>query len=258
MANPHAATPQEMFDLVAGKRTDDPDWFDFDGVTVSAQQVIEILRDRVSLDRWDLFGSALAERTDNVAVVVEGMVDLGNVGAVIRSADGFGVQAIHAIDTADEYKRSKRTSQGADKWVDRTRWEGVTECAQSLRASGFSLVAMSPSSSASSISEVDLTGRIAVAFGNELEGLSDELIDMADEAVTIPMSGFAGSFNISVAAAVALYEVRSQRIDRFGSNGDFTDARRDQVLAVWLMKSVRESRLIVERYVQESRSGDTR
>lgn len=251
MPNPHAATPQEMFDLVAGKHTDDPSWFTFGSRSLTPDDIITLLRDRVSDRRWSLFDRALAERTDNVSVVVEGMVDLGNVGAVIRSADGFGVQSVHSIDTADAYKRSKRTSQGADKWIDRTRWESTQVCIDALARDGFTVVAMSPSSEATPLNEMDVTGRIALAFGNELDGLSPELVSLADETATLPMSGFAESFNISVAAAVALYEVRRQRIERFGTNGDLDEARRNQICAVWLMKSVRESRRIVERAVAD-------
>ena len=111
MANPHAATPQEMFDLVNGKRTDDEGWFRFGDVALRPEEITSFLADRVSDERRELFERVLDERTENVAVVVEGMVDLGNVGAVIRSADGFGVQTVHTIDTAGTYKRSRRTSK---------------------------------------------------------------------------------------------------------------------------------------------------
>jgi tRNA (guanosine-2'-O-)-methyltransferase len=66
-------------------------------------------------------------------------------------------------------------------------------------------------------------------------------------SVTIPMAGFADSFNISVAVAITLYEAQSQRASRFGGNGDLSDSARARIRAVWYMKTVRESRLHIER-----------
>ena len=118
MPSGHAATPEEMFELVAGVRTDDPGWFEFGDLELQPEDLVSLLGPRISDERRAKLEQALDARTDSLAVVVEGMVDLGNVGAVMRSADGFGVQRFHTIDTAGAYKRSRRTSQGADKWID--------------------------------------------------------------------------------------------------------------------------------------------
>jgi tRNA (guanosine-2'-O-)-methyltransferase len=254
MPSPRAATPDEMFELVSGRRTDDPYWFSFGDVTLSPRDIFVLLSGRISADRKAQLRRVVDERTRNVAVVVEGMVDLGNVGAVMRSADGFGVQTVHAIDTADAYKRSRRTSRGAEKWIDRYRWENPTQCIDLLKAEGFAVLAADPDDAATSIADVDLTRRTAVVFGNELDGISDEVRAGAHGLVSIPMSGFAESFNIAVAAALALYETRRQRIAAFGRNGDLSTADRERVLAVWYSKSVRESRLIVERALAEGYS----
>jgi tRNA (guanosine-2'-O-)-methyltransferase len=254
MPSPRAATPDEMFELVSGRRTDDPYWFSFGDMTLSPQDIFVLLADRVSADRQAQLRRVVDERTRNVAVVVEGMVDLGNVGAVMRSADGFGVQTVHAIDTADAYKRSRRTSRGAEKWIDRYRWESASQCIDLLKEEGFAVLAADPGDAARPIAEVDLTGRTALVFGNELDGISDEVRAASDGSVSIPMAGFAESFNIAVAAALALYEVHRQRIAAFGRNGDLSPADNERVLAVWYSKSVRESRLIIERALAEGYS----
>jgi tRNA (guanosine-2'-O-)-methyltransferase len=238
---------EEMFELVHGRRTDDPEWFRFEDAVIAPDAIVSILAPQISESRKDSIERVLANRTDNLTVVVEGMIDLGNVSAVMRSADGFGVQSVHAIDTANVYKRSRRTTRGTDKWIDRYRWEDVESCFGYLRSAGYRIVVADIADGAVPIGEVDLTQRSAFVFGNELEGVSDVARGLADVSVTIPMAGFADSFNISVAAAITLYEAQSQRARRFGRNGDLGDSDKARIRAVWYMKTVRESRLHIER-----------
>lgn len=250
MPSGHAATPEEMFELVDGVRTDEPGWFEFGDVTLTPTDIVTMLAPRISDERRAKMEDALGSRIDSVAVVVEGMVDLGNVGAVMRSADGFGIQRFHTIDTAGAYKRSRRTSQGADKWIDRWRWDSVNECYHHLRDIGFR-IAVADVGDATPLGDVDFSGHLAVVFGNELEGVSDDARRGADEVFTIPMSGFAESFNISVAASIVLHELRRRREKAGGGAGDLSSERRDAIRAVWYMKSVREARRIVERELED-------
>ncbi len=238
---------EEMFELVHGRRTDDPDWFRFGDTVVEPDDVVAILASQMSSSRKQAIERVLAQRTNDVTVVVEGMVDLGNVSAVMRTADGFGIQSMHAIDTADAYKRSRRTTKGTDKWIDRYRWRDVTSCFDHLRADGYKIVVADVGADAVPIGEADLTCRTAFVFGNEMEGISREARATADGAVTIPMEGFADSFNISVAAAITLYEAQRQRRRRFGTTGDLSRRDKARIRAVWYCKSVREPRLHIER-----------
>jgi tRNA (guanosine-2'-O-)-methyltransferase len=236
-----------MFELVHGRRTDDPEWFRFGDAVVEPCDVVSILGPQISETRRATVERVLASRTTNLTVVVEGMVDLGNVSAVMRSADGFGVQAVHAIDTSDVYKRSRRTTRGTDKWIDRYRWADVETCFAHLRSHGYRIVVADVEQGAVPIGETDLTQRTALVFGNELEGVSGAARRLADMAVTIPMAGFADSFNISVAAAITLYEAQRQRMHRFGRHCDLSATDEERIRAVWYLKSVRESRLHIER-----------
>ena len=240
-----------MFELVHGRRTDDPGWFTFGDVVVDPDEIVSILAPQMSESRRDTIERVLDNRTHNVTVVVEGMVDLGNVSAVMRTADGFGVQSVHAIDTADVYKRSRRTTRGTDKWLDRYRWEDVASCFAHLRSQQYRIAVADIGRGASPIGDVDLSQRLAFVFGNELEGVSLQALEMADIAVTIPMSGFADSFNISVAVAITLYETQRQRRTRFGGSGDLSESEMARIRAVWYLKSVRESRFHVERSIAE-------
>ncbi len=246
MRETKTATPAEMRNLVAATRTDDPTWFTYRSRSVTPEYLTAVLTPHISEQRRATIESVLDRRTENVAVVVEGMVDLGNVSAVMRTADGFGIQRIHSIDTAGTYKRSKRTTQGADKWIDRYRWTGSDDCYEALRNGGYRVIAADVADDASPVWETDLSGRSAIVFGNELEGLSEHSRSSADEIVTIPMGGFTESFNISVAAALVLYEVVRQREHKLGHHGDLSADARARIRAVWYAKSVPNGRAIVE------------
>jgi len=246
---------EEMFELVHGRRTDDPEWFQFGEAVVNPDDVVSILAPQMSASRKDTVERVLANRTDNLTVVVEGMVDLGNVSAVMRTADGFGIQSVHAIDTADVYKRSRRTTRGTDKWIDRYRWVDTPSCFKHLRADGYRIVVADIAENSVPLNGLDLTQRSAFVFGNELEGVSDVAREDADVAVTIPMAGFADSFNISVAAAVTLYEAQRQRSQRFGRIGDLSPADIARIRAVWYLKSVRESHRHIERALADGYEG---
>lgn len=245
------ATPEEMFELVHGVRSDDPSWFTFGDVVLTPEDVVAILSPRLSASRVDTIERVLAARTNDVTVVVEGMVDLGNVSAVMRSADGFGVQSFHAIDTADAYKRSRRTTRGTDKWLDRYRWHDVESCYEFLRKRDYQIAVATVGDGTVAIDEADLATRIALVFGNELDGVSRRARDLSDLQVTIPMAGFAESFNVSVAASIALYETLRQRMLRYGSTGGLDETERNRIRAVWYQKSVRESRLVIERILRD-------
>jgi tRNA (guanosine-2'-O-)-methyltransferase len=238
--------------LSSGPRTSfDPEWFRFGDATLTPSEVVAILRPHLTDRRAGRIERVLDERTYHLTVVVEGMVDSGNVSAVMRTADGFGVQAFHAIDTASSYKHSRRTSQGAEKWLDRYRWRTVDECVGFLRAAGYRIVAAHPDETSQPIEEVDLAAPSALVFGNELAGLSDGLAAAADVRVRIPLSGFVQSFNISVAAALCLYRARRDRITRLGAHGDLLPADRERLRAVFTMKSVRNHEAVVRRVLDQ-------
>jgi tRNA (guanosine-2'-O-)-methyltransferase len=254
MAHPNAATPEEMRALVAARRTDDPTWFEYGGEVLEPSMIVEILEDHLTDRRRTEIEAVLDGRTLNVAVVVEGMVDLGNVSAIMRSAEAFGFQAVHAIDTSHAFKRSRRTTRGADKWLDRYRWKDPESCFASLRGSGYRMLLADASPDAVLLSDVDLTGRVAFVFGNERDGVSSFTRNNVDGSMRIPMDGFVESLNVSVAASIVLHEAHRQRTAGDLRNGDLSAEDRDRIRAVWYLKSVRESEAIVGRRVLSGES----
>ena len=251
MASDPVVARREMDGLLRrGRLTSfDPSWFRYGDTVLEPAEIVAILRPHLSAERIARIDGVLADRTYNLAVVVDGMVDTGNVSAVMRSADAFGVQAFHAVDRAGSYKHSKRTAQGARKWVDRWVWKEPAEAIEALRRQGYRLVVADLDPTATPIAQADLSDRTALIFGNEFAGVSDDFRAAADEVVAIEMSGFAQSLNISVAAAICLYEARRCRLERLGAHGDLATSDRERLQAVFTIKSVRHSRKILERAV---------
>ncbi|MEY3385287.1 MAG: hypothetical protein RIR53_98 [Bacteroidota bacterium] len=156
----------------------------------------------------------LSRRQPTLTVVFENVHDPHNVSAVIRSCDAVGVVEAHGI----YYGRTTfpelggKSSASARKWVDVHLHQTVEECFTHLRAEGYRIYTTHMSSDAVSLYDVDLTQPVALVFGNEHDGVSQEARDAADGNVIIPQVGMIQSLNISVACAVSLFEAMRQRM----------------------------------------------
>jgi tRNA (guanosine-2'-O-)-methyltransferase len=146
-------------------------------------------------------------------VVIENIHDPHNVSAILRSCDAVGVLGVELLYTVERFPRiGRKSSSSANKWIDRRRHTSVAGCFDLLRAEGATILATRLGEGARSLYDVDLAGNIALVFGNEHRGVSVEAATMADGLIRIPMMGMIESLNVSVAAAVCLYESLRQRL----------------------------------------------
>ena len=245
----------EMQRLLRETRSPFASGLTLDGRPLDADRVIAILEPYLTEARRARIEDVLDGRTYAVATVVEGLVNTGNVSAVMRSAEALGFQAFHVITGQERYKTSKRTSQGAEKWLDVRAWPTPAACVEHLKASGYVVVATYLDETAVPISEIDFTRKTALVFGNEQSGISDAMAALADRRCIIPMPGFTQSFNISVAAAVALYHARQDRLTRQGFHGDLSEAARTSLRARFYWKSVRHAEDLLRRARAEQEEG---
>ena len=158
-------------------------------------------------------------RQAGLTVVIEDVFDPHNLGAISRSCDAFGIQQLNVIFEAhpefDPKERGKNSSTATNKWLDYRIHHSTGGALLQLRHEGWQIVATALDPAAESIYEVDLCHpKIALLFGNEKDGLSPQALALADRVVTIPMRGIAQSVNVSVAAALCIYEVTRQRMAR--------------------------------------------
>lgn len=212
--------------------------FNIGGREFSAAEVIEALAPYLTEHRQEKIARVVRQRTYTVTPVLEGLYDRGNVSAVIRSAEAMGFQSVHVIETAAKFKEANRVTQGAEKWLDVIRWRSTAACVERLRQGGYRILAAHVDK-AEPIDAYDFSEPAAIVFGNEHEGLSEEVLDTADGRLMIPMSGFTRSFNISVAAALILYHVRSRREAKLGAQGDLTEDEQRCLTAAYYLRCVK-------------------
>ncbi|WPR77431.1 RNA methyltransferase [Algoriphagus sp. NG3] len=154
----------------------------------------------------------LAHRTRFLTVVLEDIFKPHNASAVLRTCDCFGIQDVHVIEKVNRYKINPYVTRGASQWVDLHKYytpggSAVQDCFSSLRKNGYKIYGTSPLPGSVSICDLEPDQKLALVFGNEHEGISQEVKENVDGLVHIPMLGFTESFNISVAASISLYEL---------------------------------------------------
>jgi tRNA (guanosine-2'-O-)-methyltransferase len=163
--------------------------------------------------RIERIAHILGKRLPDLTVVLENIHDPHNVSAILRTCDAVGVIRAELLYTCESFpKIGKKSSSSASKWVDRRRHTSVKECYNVLRGEGYRILATRLEPDAPTLFECDLTGRVALVLGNEHRGVSDEAASLADGRLYIPMRGMIESLNVSVAAAVLLYEALRQRL----------------------------------------------
>jgi tRNA (guanosine-2'-O-)-methyltransferase len=157
----------------------------------------------------------LQKRQPDLTVVMENVHKPHNLAAVMRSSDAVGILEVHAVpgpDALTEPVRPARdVSRGTERWVKIHRHQNLRDATELLRSSGFSIVAAHPSPHASDFREIDYCRPTALLLGQEKDGISREGLALSDCHVVIPMKGFVASLNVSVAAALILFEAQRQR-----------------------------------------------
>lgn len=164
--------------------------------------------------RLNRFVKILGQRQKYLTVVLENIHDAHNVSAILRTADSVGIDKIYLVYNQETFPRISRiSSASAKKWVELEKFKSIEECYEKLKKEKYRIYTthMSEVRKNYSLYELDLTKRVALVFGNEHRGLSDEAVRLSDRNFLIPMKGMVQSLNVSVSAAVCLYEALRQR-----------------------------------------------
>ena len=157
--------------------------------------------------------SVLNKRQPDLTIVLENVTDPHNISAVMRTCDAVGIQDIYILNTTipKHKKWGARSSSSAAKWLTVHQFTDYVECLDALRKKFDKIYTTHLSSDAVELHSLTLTERVALVFGNEHSGVSDEIIAQADGNFIIPQVGIIQSLNISVACAVCLYEAFRQK-----------------------------------------------
>ena len=164
-------------------------------------------------ERSERLNNVLAKRQPALTVVLENVSDPHNISAVMRTCDAVGIQDIYILNTKIglHEKWGAKSSSSAAKWLTVHQFTDAAECFAALRKRFSKIYTTHLSTDAVSLYELNLTESVALVFGNEHAGVSDEIIAMADGNFLIPQVGIIKSLNISVACAVSVYEAYRQK-----------------------------------------------
>ncbi len=161
--------------------------------------------------RYRRIQEVLARRQPDLTILAEDVYKPHNLSAMLRSCDAVGIGAVHAVRPTGGVPTFNATSGSAEKWVSVHVHATLERAVADLRASGMQLLAAHFSAEAVGYDVVDYTRPTCVVFGNEKQGVSAACAEAVDAHVLIPMEGMVSSLNVSVAAAVILFEAQRQR-----------------------------------------------
>ena len=197
------------------------------------------------------FKEMLEERTRHLTIVMDNVVDPYNISAVMRTAECFGIQDLHLLETDRPFKAARKIQRGSVQWVDLYKYkpgeESALQCIRQLKDKGFKIVATTPHTRQQSVAELDITQPIALVLGQERDGVSELMKQHADEFVVIPMQGFTESLNISVAASIMIYEL-NKRLRESSINYHLSEKEKFNIMAKWTYNSLENAEGILKNF----------
>ena len=204
-------------------------------------------------ERRELFEEKAQQRTKHITVVLENIFQGRNISASIRSADCFGIQDVHIIENDNIFNDDSEVSMGAEKWITITRHNqqkhNSIDTIKELKAEGYQIIAATPHNTDCNLFDIDVSKqKVALIFGSEVRGCSDQTLALADKRMKIPMYGFTESFNISVSVSLCLQHL-TYKLRKIDSDWKMTKNQQDKVMLQWLRNSIKASVEIEEEYL---------
>ncbi|MDC7226884.1 MAG: RNA methyltransferase [Spirochaetales bacterium] len=223
-------------------------------------ELMEHLQSFTTENRKSRMMKVLEQRTRYITVVLEDIFQPHNASAVLRSCDGFGIQDVHIIENKNRFSPNKDVDMGTSQWLSINRnspansGSCTSECLERLKKDGYRIVATTPHTNDTDLEDFDLnTGKTAIVLGTELEGISREVEESADEFLKIPMHGFVESFNISVACALILHHL-SWKLRSSDIGWQLSEEEKAEIQLEWLRKTVNNADSIETRFKSEYKS----
>ncbi len=172
--------------------------------------VVEALEPLCTDARKARLAEVFGRRLQSVTLLMDAPHDPHNGAAIVRSADAFGLSAIHVVERHESFLAQRHITMGSERWVQIHTHPNVQAAVGTLRASGFRLVA-AVAEGQHSPQDLRNIPKVALVLGNEKDGILQDLRSACDETVRIPMRGFVESLNVSVASAILLQNATEGR-----------------------------------------------
>lgn len=204
-------------------------------------------------ERKEVLRRTLASRTHYMRIMTENMFHPQNASAIMRHCEACGIQQIHTVEDRCRFDPSVNIVRGTQKWVDVEHHDTTKEALEALKSEGYRIVATTPHRCSVTPETFDVTkGKFALVFGTEHAGISDEVIEAADDFLMIPMCGMVESLNVSASAAILIYML-SQRIRQQVDGWQLSDDEQLKLLTRWTMSSVRDFEGILRKAEQSGK-----
>lgn len=153
----------------------------------------------------------LARRQPDLTLCLEQVHKPHNISAIIRTADAIGIHDIHAVWPEERMRTAVSSSAGSNNWVNVHTHDSIDQAVAEFTSQSMQVLATNLSDKAVDFREIDYTKPTCIIVGQEKTGISDQALALADHHIVIPMLGMVQSLNVSVAAALILYEAQRQR-----------------------------------------------
>ncbi len=190
------------------------------------------------------------ESSDFVLPVMEDVYQYRNAAAIVRSVEACGFHHVVALEEENVFNPNLKVTKGADTWVQVEKMSRNIASLQEIKNRGYKIIAVSPEKNATMLPDYEVKEPIALVFGTELEGVSEEILDFADETLAIPMYGFTKSFNVSVAAAICMYELK-QKLIKSSIDYKLSEEKLLQMKIRWALNSIKSGEMILEKFLEE-------
>ncbi len=182
--------------------------------------------------------AVVSKRQPSLKIILEDIHDPHNVSAIFRTCDAAGIPKVSLLYNIEKFpKIGKKSSASAFKWIEKEKFKSVEECYKQLRLEGYKIYVASISEGTKDLYEIDFTEKVAIVMGNEHRGVSKEAEDLADEKFYIPMYGMVQSLNVSVSAAITIYEALRQRTAKsMYDKSELNDEEIEELINKWSKK----------------------
>ncbi|MEG2078370.1 RNA methyltransferase [Chryseobacterium sp.] len=191
------------------------------------------------------------ESSDFVLPVLEDVYQFRNAAAIVRSVEACGFHKVVALQEENNFEPNLKVTKGADTWVEVEKLPRNMESFQKIKDKGYKIVVVSLENNAKMLPEYEITEPIALVFGTEMEGVSQEILDFADETLAIPMYGFTRSFNVSVAASICMYELK-QKLMKSTIDYKLNEEKLLKMKIRWAVNSIKSGKQILAKYLREN------
>lgn len=215
------------------------------------QQIFEYLQQFLTDERLQKINHFAPESSDFVLPVIEDVYQFRNAAAIVRSVEACGFHKIVAMESQHKFNPNLRVTKGAETWVEVERLPHSLESIAMIKNRGYKIVAVSPENNATLLPDFQITEPVALVFGTEAEGVTDEILDFADETLAIPMYGFTRSFNVSVAAAICVYELK-QKLMRSNLDYKLSEEKLWKMKVRWAVNSIKSGEQILAKYLKDN------